>query len=153
MVFTELCPCINCILKDHINNVMSKKWARLDLENSTFDLCVRSICNKYCDQGKLSRVAKLFKIVFIVRIRKTHRQYCSQIHDRATGPQWGSEYRKHFNTKLFEVKYWFKLLSKNLKANILVNGFTTESINIEQSVKQGDPPSCSLFMKVFFLGF
>ena len=52
---------------------MSKKWARLDLENSTFDLCVRSICNKYCDQGKLSRVAKLFKIVFNVRIRTTHR--------------------------------------------------------------------------------
>ena len=45
-----------------------------------------------------------------------------------------------------ERKNWFKLLSKNLKANILVNGFTTESINIEQSVKQGDALSCSLFI-------
>ena len=27
-----------------------------------------------------------------------------------------------------KCKNWFKLLSKNLKANILVNGFTTESI-------------------------
>ena len=45
-----------------------------------------------------------------------------------------------------KCKNWFKLLSKNLKANILVNGFTTESINIEQSVKQGDALSCSLFI-------
>ena len=28
----------------------------------------------------------------------------------------------------------------------LVNGFTTESINIEQSVKQGDALSCSFFI-------
>ena len=28
----------------------------------------------------------------------------------------------------------------------MVNGFTTESINIEQSVKQGDALSCSLFI-------
>ena len=39
-----------------------------------------------------------------------------------------------------------KLLNKNLKAIILVNGFTTESINIEQSVKQGDALLCSLFI-------
>ena len=45
-----------------------------------------------------------------------------------------------------KCKNWFKLLSKNLKANILVNGFTTESINIEQSVKQEDALSCSLFI-------
>ena len=31
-----------------------------------------------------------------------------------------------------KCKNWFKLLSKNLKPNILVNGFTTESINIEK---------------------
>ena len=30
------------------------------------------------------------------------------------------------------VKNWFKLLNKNLKADTLVNCFTTESINIEQ---------------------
>ena len=29
-----------------------------------------------------------------------------------------------------KCKNWFKLLSKNLKANILVNGFTTESITV-----------------------
>ena len=34
----------------------------------------------------------------------------------------------------------------NVKANILENGFTTETINIEQSVKQGDALSCSLFI-------
>ena len=45
-----------------------------------------------------------------------------------------------------KCKNWFKLLSKNLKANILVNGFTMENINIEQSVKQGDALSCSLFI-------
>ena len=37
-----------------------------------------------------------------------------------------------------KCKNWFKLLNKSLKANILVNSFTTESINKEQSVKQGD---------------
>ena len=39
-----------------------------------------------------------------------------------------------------------KLLNKNLKADILVNGFRTDKINIEQSVKQGDALSCSLFI-------
>ena len=44
-----------------------------------------------------------------------------------------------------KCKNWFKLLSKNLKSNILVNGFTTESINIEQSVtalSQKKQPVC-----------
>ena len=33
---------------------------------------------------------------------------------------------------------WVKLLEKNLKADIPVNGYRTEKIDIEQSVKQGD---------------
>ncbi len=37
-----------------------------------------------------------------------------------------------------KCKNWFKLQSKNLKANILINGFTMETINTEQSVEQGD---------------
>ena len=45
-----------------------------------------------------------------------------------------------------KCKNWFKVLNKNLKANILVNGFTMESLNKEQSVKQGDALSCSLFI-------
>ena len=41
---------------------------------------------------------------------------------------------------------WVKLLNKNLTAEIMVNGFKTDKINIEQSVKQGDALSCSLFI-------
>ena len=41
---------------------------------------------------------------------------------------------------------WVKLLNKNLKADILVNGYRTDKIDIEQSVKQGDALSCSLFI-------
>jgi hypothetical protein len=39
-----------------------------------------------------------------------------------------------------------KLLYKDLKANILVNGFKSVIINIERSVKQGDALSCALFI-------
>ena len=46
-----------------------------------------------------------------------------------------------------KCKNWFKLLNKNLKANILVNCFTTESIKIEQLVKLGNALSCSLFIQ------
>ena len=45
-----------------------------------------------------------------------------------------------------KCKNWFKLHSKKLKANILENGFTTKSINIEQSVKQVDALLCSPFI-------
>ena len=41
---------------------------------------------------------------------------------------------------------WVKHLNTNLKADILVNGFRTDKIDIEQSVKQGDALSCSLFI-------
>jgi len=41
---------------------------------------------------------------------------------------------------------WIKLLYKDLQATVLVNGFTTEWFNIEQSVKQGDALSCALFL-------
>ena len=41
---------------------------------------------------------------------------------------------------------WVKILNKNLTAEILVNGYTTEKIDFEQSVKQGDALSCSLFI-------
>ena len=44
------------------------------------------------------------------------------------------------------VKNWFKLGDKNLKANILGNGFINENINIEESVKLGDALSCILFI-------
>ena len=53
-----------------------------------------------------------------------------------------------FGTK---CKNWFKLQNKDLKANILVNGFTTESIKIELSVKQGDALLCSLFILCMIL--
>jgi exonuclease III len=39
-----------------------------------------------------------------------------------------------------------RMLYRDLEASILVNGFTTDSINIEQSVKQGDALSCALFI-------
>ena len=42
--------------------------------------------------------------------------------------------------------------SKNLKANILVNGFTTESINIEQSVKQRDALTLGCAIMFIILG-
>ena len=41
---------------------------------------------------------------------------------------------------------WLNLLNKNLTADILVNGFRTDKINIEQSVKQGNALSCTLFI-------
>ena len=41
---------------------------------------------------------------------------------------------------------WLKLLHKNLKADILVNGYRTDKIDIEQSVKQGYTLSCLLFI-------
>ncbi len=78
------------------------------------------------------------------------KQYCKS--ERIKGLMIGVNARKafdsmdhHFMQEVLEAygfgpkcKNWFKLLNKNLKANILVNGFTTETINIEQSVKQGD---------------
>jgi len=39
-----------------------------------------------------------------------------------------------------------KMLYNGLESNILVNGYTTEYLNIEQSVKQGDALSCALFI-------
>ena len=41
---------------------------------------------------------------------------------------------------------WVKLLNTNLKADILVNGFRREKIDIEQLVKQGDALSYSLLI-------
>jgi hypothetical protein len=41
---------------------------------------------------------------------------------------------------------WVRLLYKDLQATVLVNGYTTEWFNIEQSVKQGDALSCALFI-------
>ena len=41
---------------------------------------------------------------------------------------------------------WVKLLTTNLKADILVNGFRREKIDIEQSVEQGDALSYSLLI-------
>ncbi len=41
---------------------------------------------------------------------------------------------------------WVKLLNGDLKAEILVNGFRTDKINIEQSEKNGAALSCSLFV-------
>ncbi len=39
-----------------------------------------------------------------------------------------------------------RTIYSNLSSSILVNGFTSDSINIEQSVKQGDALSCALFI-------
>jgi len=39
-----------------------------------------------------------------------------------------------------------RTIYKDLNASILVNGFTSEHIDIEQSVKQGDALSCALFI-------
>ena len=40
----------------------------------------------------------------------------------------------------------FKLLYRNITARILVNGFLSESLNIERGVKQGDALSCAIFI-------
>ncbi len=40
----------------------------------------------------------------------------------------------------------FKILYKDLTARILINGFQSESINIERGVKQGDALSCAIFI-------
>ena len=37
-----------------------------------------------------------------------------------------------------KFKNWVKLLKKSLKADILVNGYRKDKIDIEQSMKQGD---------------
>jgi hypothetical protein len=41
---------------------------------------------------------------------------------------------------------WVNIIYTNLKAKVMVNGFTTEQFAIEQSVKQGDALSCALFV-------
>jgi hypothetical protein len=40
----------------------------------------------------------------------------------------------------------FKVLYNKITARILVNGFQSESINIERGVKQGDALSCAIFI-------
>ncbi len=40
----------------------------------------------------------------------------------------------------------FKTLYRDITARILINGFTSEIINIERGVKQGDALSCALFI-------
>jgi len=40
----------------------------------------------------------------------------------------------------------FKTLYRDITARILINGFTSETINIERGVKQGDALSCALFI-------
>ena len=68
-------------------------------------------------------------------------------------PNFGPEtYLNHFNLGL--VLYSDPHCSENdcyccgltLTNNVLVNGFRTDKIDIEQSVKQGDALSCSLFI-------
>ena len=44
---------------------------------------------------------------------------------------------------------WVKILNKNLTAEVLVNGFKTDKINIEQSVKQGDALSCTILLPIY----
>jgi hypothetical protein len=41
---------------------------------------------------------------------------------------------------------WIKTIYKDLRANVLVNGYKTQVFNIERSVKQGDALSCALFI-------
>jgi exonuclease III len=45
-----------------------------------------------------------------------------------------------------EYIHWISTLYSGLNAAVLVNGFTSERFNIEQSVKQGDALSCALFI-------
>jgi hypothetical protein len=40
----------------------------------------------------------------------------------------------------------FQILYRNITARILVNGYTTESIQINRGVKQGDALSCAIFI-------
>ncbi len=40
----------------------------------------------------------------------------------------------------------FKTLYRNITARILINGFASESIEIERGVKQGDALSCAIFI-------
>ena len=49
----------------------------------------------------------------------------------------------NFGEAFIEV---FKLLYRNITARILVNGFLSESLNIERGVKQGDALSCAIFI-------
>ena len=86
------------------------------------------------------------------------KQYCEE--EKIKGLQVGVDARKAFDSVDHEYMQevlknhgfgpkfinWVKILNKNLTAEIMVNGYTTEKINIEQSVKQGDALSCSLFM-------
>ena len=41
---------------------------------------------------------------------------------------------------------WVKIIYCKLSAKVLINGYTSMSFNIEQSVKQGDALSCALFV-------
>jgi hypothetical protein len=48
-----------------------------------------------------------------------------------------------FGPKLIST---FKVLFNKITARILVNGFQSDSINIERGVKQGDALSCAIFI-------
>jgi len=45
-----------------------------------------------------------------------------------------------------EYIHYVKTVYTDLTATVMVNGFTTDIFNIEQSVKQGDALSCALFI-------
>ena len=51
----------------------------------------------------------------------------------------------HLNFPKSYISY-FKTIYKNLTANILINGYLSDTIDIKQSVKQGDALSCTLFI-------
>ena len=61
----------------------------------------------------------------------SHRYICRTLKEYGFGPQFVS---------------YFKTLYNNLSANVLVNGFKSDSINIKRGVKQGDALSCALFI-------
>jgi hypothetical protein len=48
----------------------------------------------------------------------------------------------------FPVEYirWVKIIYTNLRSNVMINGYLSEIIEIERSVKQGDALSCALFV-------
>jgi hypothetical protein len=48
----------------------------------------------------------------------------------------------------FPLEYirWIKIIYTNLRSNVMINGYLSEIVEIERSVKQGDALSCALFV-------
>ena len=83
-----------------------------------------------------------------LRSLKLIKQYCKE--QKIKGLFVGVDARKAFDSvdHRYVPKFinWVMILNKKLRADDLVNGFRTEKVNKEQSAKQGDALSCSMFI-------